>query len=500
MDIFGDENSGDVVYSCQGETLKCTYELQTTGGNRSTILGEPVEVLPRTVYDEVADELDHYVSMEARMRCDERFISKSERDGASTADFAGKNKTFPILKPEDVIAAVRSIGRAGSENYNAGTLKANIVKIAKRKNWSAQLPKAWQGGASESAPRTANEGARVLAESLSGTVFPLTEANVPRVAKIISPGWGSSGYYPAEVLKRDGPNVFKSGMHMYMNHATAQEESARPEGDLNGLAGVLTGNAFWDEAHREGPGLYAPIDVFTRYAHHVAETAPYTGLSIRARGIGKEGTAEGKTGFVIEKITHGESVDFVTHPGRGGKALTESGSPGTETELKESATMTDAEIKALVESGVRSGVETATKPLIEENGRLKATVLKFQQRGMTEDARRVATAVCGNPELRLSEAVQDRIVKRVVVLSLPLTEAGDLDEAKFKTIVEGEVKDEVAYLATLGGGTVRNLGESAPADPTELKPEEALKRMEEAFIAQGYTPDQAKTAAKGRVN
>src|SRR5690606_1012585 len=30
--------------------------------------------------------------------------------------------------------------------------------------------------------------------------------------KLISPGWGSSGYYSEKVLKRDGPKVFKKGL------------------------------------------------------------------------------------------------------------------------------------------------------------------------------------------------------------------------------------------------------------------------------------------------
>ncbi len=56
--------------------------------------------------------------------------------------------------------------------------------------------------------------------------------------KIISPGRGSSGYYPAAVLERDGPQVFKKGTLMYFNHATASEAAQRPEGDYNNLAAV----------------------------------------------------------------------------------------------------------------------------------------------------------------------------------------------------------------------------------------------------------------------
>jgi hypothetical protein len=45
-------------------------------------------------------------------------------------------------------------------------------------------------------------------------LIPLTEGAVRKdgtaLIKLIQPGWGSSGYYPAAVLERDGPTVFKT--------------------------------------------------------------------------------------------------------------------------------------------------------------------------------------------------------------------------------------------------------------------------------------------------
>ena len=79
-----------------------------------------------------------------------RDISQSERDAMDDSDFAGKGDSFPISKPEDVAAAASSLGRAGADNYDADTIKANIIKIAKRKGaeFVAQLPKAWKNGGS----------------------------------------------------------------------------------------------------------------------------------------------------------------------------------------------------------------------------------------------------------------------------------------------------------------------------------------------------------------
>jgi hypothetical protein len=60
----------------------------------------------------------------------ERFVSKAERDKMDEGDFAGKGKSFPINKPADVMAAVHSMGRAGTGNYGPAALKANIIRIA----------------------------------------------------------------------------------------------------------------------------------------------------------------------------------------------------------------------------------------------------------------------------------------------------------------------------------------------------------------------------------
>jgi hypothetical protein len=78
-----------------------------------------------------------------------RDIPAAELNAADPADFAGKDKSFPILKPEDVAAAAASIGRAGPGNYDTDELKARIIALAKRKGpaYVAQLPEAWKDGA-----------------------------------------------------------------------------------------------------------------------------------------------------------------------------------------------------------------------------------------------------------------------------------------------------------------------------------------------------------------
>ena len=115
-----------------------------------------------------------------------------------------------------------------------------------------------------------------------------------------------------EVLKKAAESkVFKAGTQMFWNHDTDNEESQRPEGDLNRLAAVTTTDARWEEAGKDGPGLYATAKVFSDYADKVKEMGPHIGLSIRAadekwlemREDMKEGP-DGKRGVITALIAH----------------------------------------------------------------------------------------------------------------------------------------------------------------------------------------------------
>ena len=143
--------------------------------------------------------------------------------------------------------------------------------------------------------------------------------------QLITPGWGSSGYYSAQVLESAGQNVvFPAGTHMYFDHPSASEDKDRPERSLRDLAGVLTTDATWD-----GQALVAEARVFGPYQQLVAEMKDVIGVSIRASGDVEIGEAEGRRGRIVTSLVHGTSADFVTHAGRGGRvaSLLESARP-----------------------------------------------------------------------------------------------------------------------------------------------------------------------------
>lgn len=144
------------------------------------------------------------------------------------------------------------------------------------------------------------------------------ETDTPGTARVrvITPGWGSSGYYSADALEAAGrERVFPAGTHMYVNHPSATEAYDRPERDVKDLAAVLLEDAVWDPAN---PGLWANATVFSHWRAPLAEMAPYIGVSIRGSAEVAEGEAEGRKGRIITRLVEGSSVDFVTKAGRGG--------------------------------------------------------------------------------------------------------------------------------------------------------------------------------------
>lgn len=167
------------------------------------------------------------------------------------------------------------------------------------------------------------EGAISLAESSvrSDGTLPI---------KLIGPGWGSKGYYSADVIKRDGPAAFPRGTQMFWDHATPTEEAERPEGTLSKLAAVLVTDPYWKESGAKGPGLYAEAKAFGQYQSHIDDMGPHIGVSIRSKGRAKPGAAEGSEGRIISSIFSAReaiaagiipTVDFVTVAGAGGEIV-----------------------------------------------------------------------------------------------------------------------------------------------------------------------------------
>lgn len=135
--------------------------------------------------------------------------------------------------------------------------------------------------------------------------------------QLINPGWGSSGYYSAEVLEAAAKaKIFGAGTQSYIDHPSESERADRPERSVRDLAAILTSDAAWD-----GSALVAEIQTFGPMAGALAEMKDAIGISIRAAATVATGEAEGRTGTIITELVEGVSVDFVTNAGRGGRIL-----------------------------------------------------------------------------------------------------------------------------------------------------------------------------------
>lgn len=127
---------------------------------------------------------------------------------------------------------------------------------------------------------------------------------------------GSTGYYPADTLLRDGPKIFKKGTPMYLDHQMPDEKQHRPFGSIDTFAGELAEDAYYD-----GDGLYAEIEVFEHQAPKIKALKDRIGISIRATGMAVNETINGKLVPVFKELTEARSADFVVRPGAGGKIV-----------------------------------------------------------------------------------------------------------------------------------------------------------------------------------
>jgi hypothetical protein len=323
----------------------------------------------------------------------------------------------------------------------------------------------------------ATEAGDPVAESaeLTGDLVPLVEKAVgtdgTASIKIIQAGQGSSGYYPADVLQRDGPKVFAAGTHVYLDHPSVSEERDRPERSVRDLAGSLTGPAEWKEDGTAGPGLYAPVKFIDSVAPHVNAIAAISGMSIRASG--KAGTREvdGKKVRSIESIDVAHSIDVVTRPGAGGKVL----------DLIEAARATPPAATTEDDGMSKEALEEANRKIAELEAReaeRDKELARLREADLLRQAHGVVVAELA--KAALPQPTRDRLTGQLAA-DPPVTD-GALDRAALVAKVAEAAKAELDYLASVtGGNPVTGMG-GGPADPPSVPTlDESEKRIAEAI-------------------
>lgn len=261
-------------------------------------------------------------------------------------------------------------------------------------------------------------------EILEAASFAMPEAATGRkyrVRLIEGDKLGSSGYYPAEMLKRDGPRIFKAGTPMYLDHLMPHEKEHRPFGSVTTFAGTLADDAVYEE-----DGLYANIEVFEHQMPLIKSLKDHIGISIRATGLTANETINGKTVPVFKELIEAKSADFVVKAGAGGKIMS----------ILESATLEEGNMDEVLKK--IEALEGALPTMISDA--VEAAMPKQEQKPAEEQGK-VETVVDYDKVVELSEAL--------AASSLPAAGRARV-LALHKAQPEGDIKElitaEEAYL------------------------------------------------------
>ncbi len=109
-----------------------------------------------------------------------------------------------------------------------------------------------------------------------------------------------------------------------------------------------------------------------------------------------------------------------------------------------------------------------------------AEVKKLKERGAVQDAAGEVAAYFGT--IQVGDGVRNRVSKRILEGTIPLTETGDLDRKKLREFAAAQVTDELTYLRELNPGIVRGMGANLPGatQPTEKEVKESRKAAKKA--------------------
>ncbi|MBN1629630.1 MAG: hypothetical protein JW990_07700 [Thermoleophilia bacterium] len=350
---------------------------------------------------------------------------------------------------------------------------------------------------------TKTAGSESVSESeLCGDFIPLVEKAVRKdgtiQVKVIQPGLGSSGYYPPEVLERDGPRVFAKGLKMFCDHQTMSEEAERPEGSIRNLMGELISDARWEAKAPAGPGLYADAQVFDAWKPLVEELAPHIGVSIRASGRAKSGEVEGKRVPIIEELVSAKSVDFVTMPGAGGQIMTlfeaarsraQNVTVGGEVDVDEKQLQEAVAAREAAETKLNEATDKVTA-LEAEKTTLSEKVARLEEGEILREAKAYVAETLSS---ELPEMTKQRLVE--TLSKNPPVKDGALDKESFSEAIEKAQTEEIKYLVAMSeSGRIKGMGSSGETDTTTTDREALV----ESFERTGMTHEQAVIAAQGR--
>ena len=300
-------------------------------------------------------------------------------------------------------------------------------------------------------------------------------------AKLISADvWGTTAFYPAEVLARDASTAFPVGTKMYENHMTESEQWERPVGDVSKLIGKLSTAGEYIPDHPEGPGVYAEVEFYDSYVPRIAEIGEDVGLSVDGGADYVEGERDQRYGKIVTGIPFIRSVDVVVAGGAGGKIISINESDGPmdgvpvnqEGDQSVTAITKDEFVASLAEFGktLTTQIKEALapqvvtpEPVIQNAEDAIAAVQKAQ---VEEPA---AQAVETPAEEKPVEVDYAGLVTAVVAAALPAEVVPNVvaavqGGATVEDAIKGQTQIREAFLRSSAPGTVRIV--EAGDDPT----------------------------------
>lgn len=456
-DVYEDH----VVYELTDNDQETLFQRSYAVVDGTVTLGDPVKVVAVTSYVPVAEaERDGIV---------ERSFTQDQRDKLAKSGAAMSDGSFPIETKGDLRNAIQAFGRAG----NKTAVKRHILKRARALGATDMLPEDWREAA-------------IVSErvDVTGDLVPLVEQAVRQdgtaTIKLIQAGQGSSGYYPEDVLKRDGPKVFTAGLHLYLDHPSISEERDRPERSVKDLAGSLTGPAVWQDTGAAGAGLYAPVKFIDAVGPFINDIAAISGMSIRAAGTMGSREVDGKQVASIESIDVAHSVDVVTKPGAGGKVLDLieaarrgiTPAPTNPTEVDEVSKEELAAAQQALAEAQKEIDGLKTWKAAEERRTAEAALIR-EAHGVVVEALK---------PFALPDMTRERLTGQLA--ANPPTKDGALDRealtAAVKEAAETALKEVAAWAGAPGG--VRGMGGSPPTDKPEIPSIEESRTRQEALL------------------
>ena len=350
----------------------------------------------------------------------------------------------------------------------------------------------WEAVRVETQYVTTGEAARaIVAEAEPVSLMEADDERMELDIALIKPGFGNkrdNHYYPARVLKRDA-HVFQ-GLKMFETDHRDKERSTRtwvstiteagkrflPDGTPVARVAVHD-KAFWEKLKTlRTQGLLSKME-----------------NSILALGEAKRGKVNGKTANVVEQITKGKYVDWVTRAGAGGHVL------------------------ALYEAEIAADLDLLTFDLLaehrpdlvervrqEEKAKLYGRITELQEAKVDEEKKieelqRKLTALEADKtqlteqiaelqrerqkaqvEAALAEAdLPDAAKKRVVTL----LESETPNENELETAIKEAIENEKRYIAEIReSGRVRDMGSEEVAQATEKEIAEAQSKVVDKFL------------------